>query len=74
MCWQAGDSRAGCPYDNAMEEVAANIGRLIETGYNRDWLHFALDYLSPIEFEARLTRLGTAVSRRVSQSDTSSVP
>lgn len=57
-----------------MAEVRANIGSFIETVYNRDRLHSALDYLSPIEFEARLTPLGTAGPRGVSQSVTSSVP
>jgi putative transposase len=49
-------SRAGCPYDNAMAE----IGQFIETIYNRQRLHSALDYLSPEEFETEAERRWTA--------------
>ena len=38
------------PYRN-LEELQHNVEEFIETIYNRERLHAALDYLSPVEFE-----------------------
>ena len=43
----------GSTYRN-VEEARAGIGRFIETVYNRQRLHSALDYLAPEEYEAKL--------------------
>jgi putative transposase len=44
-----------------LAEAAAQIGRFIETIYNRQRLHSALDYLSPEEFEAQQRNLSTVL-------------
>jgi putative transposase len=40
------------------------IGQFLETVYNRQRLHSALDYRPPVEFEANLPRVRPATSRR----------
>jgi putative transposase len=45
----------GRAYRNA-DEARASIGAFIETVYNKQRLHSALDYLSPEEYEERLKR------------------
>ena len=42
----------GADYRN-LEHAKQAIGAFIETVYNRQRLHSALDYLSPIEFETK---------------------
>jgi transposase InsO family protein len=42
-------------------EARARIGSFIETVYNRQRLHSALDYLAPEEYERHTPRLGRAV-------------
>jgi len=42
-----------------LADARAQIGRFIETVYNRQRLHSALDYLSPEEFEAQQPDLST---------------
>ncbi|MER8983489.1 IS3 family transposase [Mesorhizobium sp. M0870] len=60
-------SRVGNPYDNAKAEVQGlaykdaddarkHIGAFIETVYNTQRLHSALDYLSPEEYEQKHSR------------------
>jgi len=44
-----------------LDHAAAQIGRFIETIYNRQRLHSALDYLSPEEFEAQQPDLSTTL-------------
>ena len=44
-----------------LADASAKIGRFIETVYNRQRLHSALDYLSPEEFEAQQTNLSTTL-------------
>ena len=41
-----------------IHEARPKIGSFIETVYNRQRLHSALDYLTPEEYEAKLTRSG----------------
>jgi len=47
----------GSAYRDAVE-ARAGIGPFIETVYNRTRLHSALDYLTPEEYEAKLTQAG----------------
>jgi transposase InsO family protein len=44
-----------------LADASARIGRFIETVYNRQRLHSALDYLSPEEFETEAERRWTAL-------------
>jgi putative transposase len=44
-----------------LADATAQIGRFIETVYNRQRLHSALDYLSPEEFETEAERRWTAM-------------
>jgi transposase InsO family protein len=44
-----------------LAEARAGIGHFIETVYNRQRLHSALDYLTPEEYELKTTRLRRAV-------------
>ncbi len=46
----------GSAYRN-IDDARNRIGEFIETVYNSQRLHSALDYLSPHEYEANLTRL-----------------
>ena len=46
----------GCAYRDA-EAARSKIGVFIETVYNRQRLHSALDYLTPEEYEAKLPQL-----------------
>jgi len=39
-----------------VEDARASIGAFIETVYNRQRLHSALDYLSPEEYEENMPR------------------
>ena len=44
-----------------LDDARSRIGHFVETIYNRQRLHSALDYLSPEEFEAYQTDLSTAL-------------
>ena len=44
-----------------LDDARARIGHFIETVYNQQRLHSALDYLSPKEFEANQANLSTAL-------------
>jgi putative transposase len=44
------------------DHAASMIGSFIEETYNEQRLHSALDYLSPMEFEAEIANLGLGVS------------
>jgi transposase InsO family protein len=44
------------------DHAASMIGSFIEETYNEQRLHSALDYLSPVEFEAEIANLGLGVS------------
>ena len=44
-----------------LTDASAGIGRFIQTVYNRQRLHSALDYLSPEEFEAEQPNLSTTL-------------
>jgi transposase InsO family protein len=46
-----------------LADASVRIGRFIETVYNRQRLHSALDYLSPEEFETNHPTLWTAIPR-----------
>jgi putative transposase len=46
-----------------LDHARDDIGRFIETVYNQQRLHSALDYLSPEEFETNRPRLLTAIPR-----------
>ena len=61
----------GCAYRDAAE-ARARIGQFIETVYNRQRLHSALDYLSPEEYEANLPplRQGHAPAAMASTNET----
>ena len=45
-----------------LADASDQIGRFIETVYNRQRLHSALDYLSPEEFESGRSRLWAALA------------
>jgi transposase InsO family protein len=49
----------GSDYRDSQQARGA-IGTFLETIYNRQWLHSALDYRPPAEFEANLPELGPA--------------
>ena len=44
------------------DDAGSMIGSFIEETYNERRLHSALDYLSPVEFEAETAKLGLGVS------------
>ncbi|HEY7852335.1 MAG TPA: integrase core domain-containing protein, partial [Caulobacteraceae bacterium] len=50
-----------------LADACAAIGQFIDTVYNRQRLHSALDYLSPEEFEANQPRPWTAIQRTTAQ-------
>jgi putative transposase len=50
-----------------LADARAAIGPFIDTVYNRQRLHSALDYLSPEEFETSQPRLWTAIPRPTAQ-------
>ena len=39
-----------------LEDATSSIGQFIEEVYNRQRLHSALDYSSPVEFETRIAK------------------
>ena len=49
-----------------LREAKASIGHFIEQVYNRQRLHSALDYLSPVEFEQTITTSGWAAAQQPS--------
>jgi transposase InsO family protein len=53
-----------------LAHASAAIGDFIETVYNRQRLHSALDYLSPTEFETNQPRLWTAVPQTTASTTT----
>jgi len=58
-----------------LDHAAAQIGRFINTIYNRQRLHSALDYLSPEEFEAQQPDLSTTLWTAIPRSTaTTTVP
>jgi putative transposase len=59
-----------------LTDASARIGRFIQTVYNRQRLHSALDYLSPEEFEAEQPNLSTTLWTAIPRSTvtTATVP
>jgi len=55
----------GSAYRNLVD-AQAQIGAFIETVYNRQRLHSALDYLTPEEYEAKSPRIRPGIPRTIS--------
>jgi len=53
-----------------LDHASAEIGKFIDTIYNRQRLHSALDYLSPEEFETNPPKLWTAIPRSTATTTT----